>query len=40
MPLEFEASIEAVDGLYRIISDPSETINDIVNVSNGLDILF
>jgi hypothetical protein len=39
-PLEFEASIEAVDGLYRIISDPSETINDIVNVSNGLDILF
>jgi hypothetical protein len=29
-PLELEVSIEAVDGLYRIISDPLTTINDII----------
>jgi hypothetical protein len=28
-PLELEASIEDVEGLYRSISDPLETISDI-----------
>ena len=31
-PLELEASIEAVDGLYRIISGPLTTINVIIAV--------
>ena len=30
-PLELEASMEDVDGLYRIISDPLMTINDIIS---------
>ena len=33
-PLELEASIEDVEGLYRIISDPLETISDIIFVNN------
>ena len=32
-PLELEASMAVVDGLYRIISDPLMTMNDIIQLS-------